>query len=45
MAGTGADDQLGGLLCNQLVDCDLVVSEYRYSGSLENQVLVDVPSE
>lgn len=34
MTGTRADDQLGGLLGNELVKGDLIVAEHRDGGSL-----------
>lgn len=41
----GADNELGRVLLDQLIDSDLVVSEDVNSSSFENQVLIDVPRE
>lgn len=43
--GAGADDELCRVLGDQLVESNLVIAEDMDGGALENQVLVNVPSE
>lgn len=45
VTGTGADDELRWLLGNELVESNLVISENVHGGTLENQILIDVPGE
>ena len=45
VARTGADDQLGRVLRNELVEGDLVIPEDMDGGPLKHQILVDVPGE
>lgn len=45
MSRAGADDELSWVVLDQLVHSDLVVSEHMDRGTLENKVLIDVPSE
>lgn len=45
MTRAGADDELSWVVLDQLVHRDLVVSEHMDRGTLEDEVLVDVPSE
>lgn len=45
MTWTGADDQLRWLLCDQLVDGDLVIAIDSDSCAFQHQVLVHVPGK
>lgn len=45
VAGARTDDQLGGVLRDEVVEGDLVVAHHGHGGAFEDEVLVDVPGE
>lgn len=45
VAWTRTDDELSRVLLNKLVNCYLVIAKDMHCGSLQDEILVDVPSE
>ena len=45
MTRTRTDDELGGVLCDQLIESDFIVAVDGDSCAFEDEVLVDIPGE
>lgn len=45
MARTRANDQLRRVLLDELIESNLIIPEYSYGSSLENEVLVNIPGK